>query len=198
MDQDPFLPSSGIERRGYVRVEDTLPILHRIFKPGEPVTGDPSEWFKRAWFPYPLIDPETSFPWESDSKEAVQAHLLMELHRKLDLLVEVLDGEKSILQRPVSREVSLSASGIRLVLEEFCPLGGHIALYIVLPELPPVHFFVLGEVIRVHSLSGSQEGRYETGINFVDLRGEDQDRLIRYIFRKLRSELRRSRLTPPG
>jgi c-di-GMP-binding flagellar brake protein YcgR len=77
-----------------------------------------------------------------------------------------------------------------MALSEACRLGDRIALCLVLPELPPVNLFITGEVrSRVDPIPGKESG-YKTGIRFLDLKGEEQDLLVRYIFRKLRKELR--------
>jgi hypothetical protein len=190
-----FEQPEGRERRGFVRIEDSLPFLYRILKPEEWGEKDPSAWFRNVWNQYPSLDTLSLSPWEPDSKESIQVPLLMELHRKLDLLADLLqERNPASLQRPREQKISLSASGIRVILPESCRLGDRAALYLVLRELPPVNLFVTGEILRIQEVP-EKEG-YETGIHFIDLGFEDQDRLIKYIFRKLRSELREGRHTP--
>lgn len=185
----------GSERRSYVRIQDTIPILSKVLTGRDGEVKDPSRWFDRVWNRYPISDVVSQISWEPDSKEAIQAHMMMELHRKMDLLVDLLDRDGAVLQRPVEQAVSLSASGIRMTLPQFCKLGDRVALFLVLPELPPVNLYVTGEVIRVGRLPLEGKTGYDTAINFLDLGLENQDRLIKYIFRRLRIELREGRPT---
>ena len=190
MDEARFEPP-GAERRNYVRVDDRLPILYRVLTPNEWGYGDPALWFKRVWNSFPLQDPTFQGITDSEPKDQIYFRLISDLHRKMDILVELLGGGQpgSLVQLPEMLSVSLSASGIRMPLSEACRLGDRIALCLVLPELPPANLFITGEVSRIEPIPGKETG-YETGIRFLDLKGEEQDLLVRYIFRKLRKELR--------
>lgn len=191
------------ERRKYVRIEDRLqvsyklPVSYKLIDPEiSSETRSPEEFFPHIWSKYPqsIILEESE-----DSNLHLLPHLI-DLNRKIDILMDFLTSEnKPQVEVPLTREVSISASGIKIDISEATVPGQKVALCIILPFVPPFKLFVTGEVTRCILLeSAFPDDRilYETGIKFLDLGEEDQERIIKYIFKRQRDIIKdKKRLT---
>lgn len=185
------------EQRENVRVKDRLPVTYRLIDSEDSNhTASPEEFFPYIWSKYPqsIILEETD-----DSNFKVLPHII-DLNRKMDILIELLTNENGLqVEVPAARDVCISASGIKIDINESSIPGQKIALCIILPFAPPVQLFVTGEVMRsILSDPPPAEDRvfYETGIKFLDLREEDREKIIKYIFKRQRDLLKdKKRLT---
>lgn len=193
------------EQRANVRVKDRLQVSYRLlsddgFNPEE----DADKYFPNVWTRYPqsiiLLDEA------EDSNFKILPHII-DLNRKIDLLIEFLTQEnRPKVEIPHNMSVCISASGIRLNISEQSNPGQKIALCIILPFVPPTRIFIIGEVTRSVPLSdplniGVEEGGtgYETAVRFLDLKDDDYEKIVKYIFKKQRDILRdMKRLTTDG
>lgn len=191
------------ERRRHVRIKDCLQISYRLqlsyrlIDPGKSEeTRGPEEFFPPIWSKYPqsIVLEETD-----DSDFKVLPHII-DLNRKMDILIDLLANEnRHQVEVPPVRDVCISASGIKINISEPTTPGQKIALCIILPFVPPFQLFATGEVTRSILLEpalSDDKVLYETGIKFLDLREEDQERIIKYIFKRQRDLLKdKKRLT---
>ena len=104
----------------------------------------------------------------------------------MDILIETVAPEKRLLvEVPKERNVCISASGIRINLTVllYQVRGLRYALcslYSTCEYLCHRRGYI--EVI--------EDKNYETAINFLDIRDDDREKLIRYIFKRQRDLLR--------
>jgi len=191
------------ERRKYVRIEDRLqvvyklPVSYRLIGPeGDSEYRSPEEFFPYIWSKYP----QSIITEEHDDSNSNIIPQLVDLNRKLDILMELLTREdKPQVEVPLTKEVSISASGMKIDIDEATVPGQKIALCIIFPFVPPFKMFVTGEVTRCILLEPEYPGDrvlYETGIKFLDLSEENRERVIKYIFKRQRELLKnKKRLT---
>ncbi|MDD5434056.1 MAG: PilZ domain-containing protein [Nitrospira sp.] len=184
------------EKRGHVRVYDRLQIAYRFIENKDWVSSEnPEKYFPHIWCKYPssIVFDETE---ESNLK--ILPHIA-DLNRKIDLLIELLlpDNKGLHIEVPAERDVSISGSGIRMEIIEPAYTGQKIALCIVLPLIPLTNLFIAGEVkrsVRSESSEGKEKGLFEIGIKFLDLKDDDYEKIVKYIFKKQRDFLRNKKM----
>ena len=185
------------EQRANVRVKDRLHITYRLIETTDTGTGKGADqYFPFIWTKYP-----NSIIAE-DAEEAnykILSHII-DLNRKIDVLAELLIQENKLpAEVTKSRDVCISASGIKINISEPSNHGQKIALCIVLPFTPPAKLFVMGEITRSaisEPVSDEDDIKYETAVRFLDLKEEDYEKIIKYIFKRQRDMLKdKKRLT---
>jgi c-di-GMP-binding flagellar brake protein YcgR len=122
--------------------------------------------------------------------------LVINIHEKVDLILSHLEkrGNLSIYQK-TPQKISLSAEGIGFSVDEPVPLGSLIRLKILLPRSPQILIVALAKVVRMtpQGLEGknaNEANRFDVGITFTDIHEDDQEAMIKYIFRRQRDMLR--------
>ena len=180
-----------IDRRENVRVRDRIPVAYRFVTAEEMAENNsPERFFPFIWNKYPQV-------LQLEEVEEHQTRMLnhiIELHRKMDILIEKVAPESgTIVEIPKENEVCISASGIRIHLDSPVMPGQIIILCIVLPFIPPANIFVTGEVIK-HDMSADlnleEASSFGSAINFLTMKEDDRETLIRYIFKRQRDMLR--------
>ncbi len=184
-------------RRDSIRVEDTFPIEYKRLK-GENLEEAKKRYQKGQG--YRVLKWGTAFdvlqrrPGDVKESEFSEALLrsLFELDKKLDMVLNFLDPDKkdqSGSEQP--RDVELSASGMKVALEERLEVGDLLELKITLPVFPPLITVLLAQVLRVRP-KPSREGvnLYEIALVFVAVNDQDREEIIRYTFQKQREQLR--------
>lgn len=185
------------EQREDVRVNDRLQITYRLIESKDiSPTENAEKFFPYIWSKYPssIILEEVE-----DANFKIVPHII-DLNRKIDILIELLiHRDRLQVEVPMTRDVSISASGIKIGISEPSNKGQKIAICIVLPFVPPQKLFIMGEVTRSILLDPMphEEGAiYETGIKFLNLKEDDHEKIIKYIFKRQRDLLRdKKRLT---
>lgn len=89
--------------------------------------------------------------------------------------------------------VDLSGGGAQLVLKEGPEPGSLLLLKLPLPDGKMAPLVVKGRVRRVVPKKIDGLERYEVGVAFENLAEKDEDRLVRFVFRRLREERRQER-----
>lgn len=145
---------------------------HKIV-PGEAFLADP--WHRRDTFKMGDLDPALY-------------DCLIDLEQKLNLIIRHLslqkEGETVI---PREREIRISPSEISFDSEEEFALGDILKAKLILP-LYPISFLVfLSEVARVVRLDS---GRYEVTVKYLNLKSDEKDKIITYLFKKQRESIR--------
>lgn len=184
------------EKRGTVRVYDRLQIAYRLIDDDDcSSTESPEKYFPYIWSKYPssiIID-------ESEESNLKLLPHIVDLNRKMDIMIELLlkNNKDMRVEVPVERDVSLSATGIKVTLSESSCPGQRIALCLVLPMVPPTNLFIIGEIKRCSksvSSEGSEKGLFDTGIRFLDMKEDDYENIVKYIFKKQRDFLRNKKM----
>lgn len=180
-----------IDRRENVRIRDRIPVVYR-FVTAEEIAGNssPERFFPFIWNKYPQVLPSE----EVEEHHTRMLHHIIELHRKMDILIEKVAPESgTIVEIPKEKDVCISASGIRIHLDTPVIPGQIIIFCIVLPFIPPANIFVTGEVIRQDMSADDTDEEasgFGTAINFIAIKEDDRETLIRYIFKRQRDMLR--------
>ena len=179
------------EQRENVRVKDRLQVSYRLIVSGDDTDIESAEqFFPYIWSKYPssIIIEEVE-----DANFKILPHII-DLNRKIDILIELLNQKnRPQVEIPMTRDVNISASGIKINIGEPSTLGQKIALCIILPFVPPNKLFIMGEITRsilLEPMSDEDSVLYDTGLKFLNLREEDQEKIIRYIFKRQRDLLR--------
>jgi len=167
--------------REYFRVDDTIPMAVRRASPRTSGEGA-GEGKERGHGG----GTSACAPPEAPSLAWTLAHMAA----TLELILERLGMTGAVLPSPGGRRVNLSASGMRLRLEEPYEPGERLEATLFLPTAPPVSLTVSGEVVRCTS---APEGGYEVALRFCDLDEAVRERLIRYTLERQREALGRTR-----
>lgn len=180
-----------IERRENVRIRDRIPVAYRFVTAEEIAENNsPEKFFPFIWNKYPQVLPSE----EVEEHHTRMLHHIIELHRKMDILIEKVAPESgTIVEIPKEKDVCISASGIRIHLDTPVIPGQIIIFCIVLPFIPPANIFVTGEVIRQDMSADDTDEEasgFGTAINFIAIKEDDRETLIRYIFKRQRDMLR--------
>lgn len=180
-----------MDRRENVRVRDRIPVSYRFVTAEEIGENNrPERFFPYIWNKYPQVLPLE----EVEEHHTRMLNHVIELHRKMDILIEKVAPESgTIVEIPREKDVCISASGIRIQLDTTVMPGQIVVLCIVLPFIPPANIFVTGEVIK-HDMSADftheEASSFGTSINFLAIKEDDRETLIRYIFKRQRDMLR--------
>ncbi|MBI2370687.1 MAG: PilZ domain-containing protein [Deltaproteobacteria bacterium] len=189
--------AEGRSERSFSRIDDFLQVEYRIIEPARreqalesfagrsatPRAPEPALFHTQAVAPQaPPLSPTTD-------PQILQA--LMALDRKLDHLLALLQADsRSGLTSGGLRQVNISGSGLRFLIEGTVGRGDLFDLRITLPTLPATVIEALGEVVQAVRRGEGPRGPHEAGIRFVAIREEDRESLVRYVFQRQRQLLR--------
>jgi c-di-GMP-binding flagellar brake protein YcgR len=193
------------ERRRYYRIRDTLAIEYELLSTEEYekektlLQSQPSGLRilknKYADFLPQGLDLENLGGGENETIRGL-LKLVIHIHEKVDLILFHLEkrGNLSIYQK-TPQKISLGAEGIGFSVDEPVPVGSLIRMKILLPQSPQILITALARVI--HMTPKGREGkntneghRFDVGITFTDIHEDDQEAMIKYIFRRQRDMLR--------
>ncbi len=121
------------------------------------------------------------------------AHLNPEVSRALELLDAKLNYVigMNVMQQTdhtdmKERFVNMSATGMRFTSSVFCKKGEHLKITMSLPLSPPVLLELLAEVVYIKVTNG----RTQLGVAFMFRCEEEEDSVVRYIFKRQRETIR--------
>jgi c-di-GMP-binding flagellar brake protein YcgR len=174
------------ERREYFRVEDVLPLKVKRVR-------ENTEFVRSRVFSGFFSGFGISCLCEDGPDESISPHLwklLVDMNTKLGLILDklYLDGEG--LAKAESRQVSLSASGIRFPTREEFSVGDFVEVKMLIPVHPPAWIVVYGNVAR---LCGLAEGAFEVAVDFIEMDDEVRDVINYYTLKRQREMIRRQR-----
>lgn len=161
-----------VERRGYFRIDDVIPIIVN------PASGDECKQVAKVLSVSEV--PNISTP-SSEALEGVVnqrlCNMLAEIRAKLDFLINHFILEKEGLLTAEKKMVNISASGIRFTIDKPVKVGDIMEVKLLLPTYPPVAVLAYGEVKRVKSLN---EKTYEVALQYINMGDEAREEIIRY------------------
>lgn len=180
--------------RIYLRVDGYLPLDYGI------VTED-EEKFKRMKgydTPYDFftkLDVDVKeIELEGNEKDRAFAKLLLNLDRKLNLIISSLIEGKGSLDLPKVRRVNISASGARFSTEEKIEVGTKLWIKIFLSIYPFAPLYIIGEVKRSEKASiQGDESAYMTAMKYLNLTEDERERIIKYVLFNQRETLKARR-----
>ncbi len=177
------LTITGEERRSFFRVDDAFPIkIKKIDK--KPLLSR----FLTYYAPSKQNSIETEY-----YDDAIMRSLL-EINRKLDYLINTIILKEEGLSFEEIKPVNISASGIRLEMEEKAEVGDVVELKMVLPSHPPVALVTYGEVVRVDEKEVNGKTIYDTAVKFTEMSEEIRDEIIRYTLKREREIIKSKKL----
>jgi hypothetical protein len=169
-------------KRGFFRVDDAFPVLHRKIAQG--ATGSGSRTF-------PIADASAAGGHEPDDSVSPRLWaLLQDINAKLSLVLERLDLEHEGMTNAENVPVNISASGIRMTLPYRVEIDEVLELKMLLPSSPPVGVIVHGTVVRVEKLETNE---FSASLNFEDISDDVRDSIIQYTLKRQRDIIRRQR-----
>jgi hypothetical protein len=185
---------SQLERRRYFRIEDEVILFLREVTAEQLPKGDVFEDHPLDAFSLSarldLLSQEARIPLRRIARE--QPDLLDYLkivERKIDLIARALLEKESDLVEQSANRVSLSASGIAFDADMGFSQGALLELKMVLsPALVGVVAF--GKVVHCRHSRDNPERPYRIGVDFIDIKEQDREALIRHVIRKQSLQLR--------
>jgi len=142
--------------------------------------------FLKGKYGYPGVD-ELPYTRESPHNQA-----LWEINRKLDLLIHMYLAEDfKDLMNSSQRDVNISASGIRFITRNTFQVGDLLEVSLILPMVPLLFIRLVGDVIRLKSVTSHETQRYAVALRFLQMDPETKDDIIKYLFRRQRELLRK-------
>jgi hypothetical protein len=173
------------DRRSYFRVDDVFPVI------AAPVKGSQSVPARILTFNALRVSiPE--MPSLDNTDDSLSAALSV-INNKLDFLITSLVVQREGLTTAVPLQVNLSASGIKLPLDEKVSPGDILELKMLLPSCPPVALVVCGKVIRVKEIRENNDTRYETSLSFRNMTDDVKEEIIQYTLKRQREIIRQLR-----
>jgi hypothetical protein len=186
MGQDDQTKSTGEERRKYFRVDDVLPVVIKRIE---------DDLAKTKAMVCPGFFPGFGYASAYDKPPDASIHpqlwdMLLEINNKLNLVLEKLCFESEGLTRAESKQVSLSAAGIKIRTQERYEHGAALEVQMLINTTGPAWVVVYGEVARLVDLA---DGEFEVAINFFDMEDEVRDLINLYTLKRQREIIRKQR-----
>ncbi len=155
----------------------------------------------QAWLrPLPYPDAPTLFRGEAGSLQSPQVlndarlsegltHFLLDLDRKLELILSLLGREQLLSQFPLTATVcEISGAGLRLVVPEGLPLDELMEVVLVLNQLP---LRLAGAVGKARRLQLVEEGRpAQYAFEFTRINEAALDAIIGFVLQEERRRIR--------
>lgn len=194
-----------IQKRSYVRVEDSFSVRFRIL--------DPQEYERRRYEfasrtskrgeARSLLATDWSREIQENLGEEAAAGLesllikmLIGLDRKLDKVIELLEHPEGETGYFKGTGVNISGAGFYFVTESLLQVGAMLEVALELSIFPGLHLMALGRTLRVREMLDFPDTHrhFEVAVEFTDIHEDDRDEVIRYTFRRQREILRTQRL----
>jgi len=140
------------------------------------------------------IPPEAGkiIEYRADSVDHSLISFLLRLDEKLDMIIHALAGDRQInLPYFQASGEDLSGSGIQMVTDTALVVGQVLHLSFALFKGVFLFVDVHGVVARVEERPA--DGRYEVGVEFINLKPDDKEKIIAIIFRQNREKIREMR-----
>jgi hypothetical protein len=173
------------ESREYFRVEDLLPTsikkidIELAKMKGKTIPGLPSS------IGYPTKG-EESF---DESVNPAVWRMLVEINRKLTILLDDMHLGHQGLNNIEMKKVSLSASGMRAACTERFAPGDFVEIKILLTANTSYWVIVNGKVVRATQL---EESRWEVAIEFLEMGDEVNNALSTYMINRQRETINKN------
>jgi hypothetical protein len=192
-----------IEKREHVRAEAYLPIKYKVLS-----DEDYPEARKRCLLhgggrlsgsKLPMVsdlDLDSlidSGPIAAEGMDPLTAKAFETVDRKLTMILRLFaESSTSRLGAESCFPVNLSGGGLMMGIPDKLASGDKLELHITLPVFPPIEVAVIGEVVRVAPAenAGDTVPEYDTAVKFTDIKEDDREMIIKYVFKRQRHTLR--------
>jgi len=181
------------ERRSYVRGAFSFKVRFRLLTPDE--YQDIREISTQFGYPDEGIITDLTDPDKAGAEITLNACLidfLLLMDEKLDQILTRLSKDEEdrgfLVKQGIG--INISGSGMNVMVEEPVELGQVIQAHFVLSRIPLVFIDAFGEVLRVTPVDENGTVTYNLGIEFLDLKPSDRERIIACVFQRERKSIR--------
>ena len=187
-DQTEGLESQKHERREYFRVEDLLPTSIRKID---------EDLAKMKGKTIPGLQSSVGYPAgiEENPEESVNPvlwRMLVEINRKLTVLLDNMYITSQGLTNIQVKRVSISASGMRAVCDECFEPGDCVEIKILLTANTSFWVVLYGRIMRVTQIN---DCNWEVGIEFFEMGDEVRNALSAYMISRQREMIQKNEWT---
>jgi hypothetical protein len=184
------LKASKLEREAY-RIEDYFPVFYRL------ISEEEFGFIKNR--STGTIDISSAYELPSNKtfsigvpQDQVIYDLLIELHRKVDILIKDSFSKKNKkkLNLLSCSNINLSSVGVGFYSSIEFKRDNILELVFELPTTIPTDITAVGKVIKSFKLMGKDAGLFKTGIEYLQINHRTLEILIQYIIAKQRELLR--------
>jgi len=181
------------ERRSYVRGAFPFKVRYTLLTPDE--YQKLTETINHIPYPEEAIGSEIVDQDTGDgeiSHNASLIDLLLKIDEKLDQILSRLSTEETETAHLAKQGVgtNISGSGMNMVILEPAQPGQIIHTHFVLSKIPLVYLDLFGEILWVTPSEDNDGKAFNLGIEFLDLKPADQERIIACVFQRQRKSLR--------
>jgi len=194
----PLQPTHQSERRRFFRVEDEIVLVYRPIAPED--VPDPAQFQNQVLDPFSLTSTLEYLTQEShahlrriERDHPEVAEYLKTLERKIDVLAQALMISNNRLVDQPTRKVNLSAAGIAFDADQPIAEGELLELKMVLPP-SLVGIVTFGRVVHCSPCEGEKSWR--VGVDFLSMREQDREVLIRHVVKRQLTLLRQRKQAP--
>jgi hypothetical protein len=183
------------DRRGFFRIDDEVNLSYKKIDE------------KQLHEPHPVSDNILNSCSLSTALETVSQESATLLHRldkvlpevadylrlidtKIDLLAQAITMQGFQVKENNTRKVNISATGIAFNCEEALQKGDYLEIKILLTSCMRV-IVTYGRVVHCqNSPSNDSHYPYFVGVNFIDMKEEDREMLIKYVVKEQLQQIR--------
>ena len=181
------------ERRSYVRGEFPFKVRYTLLTPDE--YQEFTETINHIPYTEERIGSEIADQNTRDGEMSLNPYLidfLLKIDEKLDQILSRLSPEDTETHHLVKQGVgtNISGSGMNMVISEPAQPGQIIHTHFVLSKTPLVYLDLFGEILWVNPSEDNEGKAFNLGIEFLDLKPGDQERIISCVFQRQRKSLR--------
>ena len=181
------------ERRSYVRGAFPFKVRYRLLTPDE--YQKLTETINQIPYPEEEIGGEIADQDTRDVEINLNSCLidfLLRIDEKLDQILARLSEEETETGYLGKQGVAMniSGTGMNMVVLEPAEPGQIIHAHFVLSKIPLVYLDVCGEILWVTPSKDKDGKAFNLGIEFLDLKPADQERIIACVFQRERKSLR--------
>jgi hypothetical protein len=161
-----------------------------------------AEWEEKLLFNQKILnlnDLDADTNQEAPAFDSQILGFLLEMDEKLDQVIAHLTGKE--MRQDFSEEaigVEISGGGMKIRVEKPLAVGQLIRATLLLSRIPFVRVQTLGKVIHVKQRMCNEKPFYDAGVHFLDLDGEERDRIISCVFQRQREGLRKRKSRDEG
>lgn len=181
------------ERRSYVRGEFPFKVRYTLLTPDE--YQKLTETINHIPYTEETIGSEIADKNTRDAEMSLNPYLidfLLKIDEKLDLILSRLSPEDTETHYLAKQGMgtNISGAGMNMVISEPAQPGQIIHTGFVLSKAPLVYLDLFGEILWVTPSADNDGKAFNLGIEFLDLKPADQERIIACVFQRQRKSLR--------
>ena len=181
------------ENREHVRASISAVVRFSVMSPAEYNSTKASKERNSPGMPRTNDKPFSSLTEASFCKtcEPYLSGLLLRIDEKLDRILDIVsEGEDREEKTEKGKALDISGTGMTLLSEKEYQVGDILKTDFRVPGTPPVWLELYGEIVRVLPVSRGEEKACEIALSFIDLRGEDREKIVYYAFQRQRETIR--------